>query len=107
MLKEYVNNPKLLAADIKELVLSGEVNPIMVKVMFDIFSQAMKDKEVRDAILSEADLHNKDFEVNGFKFIKSTSTKYSYKHDKEWSEIEKQKKDREKVLKAAIDNARS
>jgi hypothetical protein len=101
MLQEYVNNPKQLAEDVKDLVLAGEINPIMVKVMFDIFSDAMKDKEVKDAIMSEADLHGTEVEVNGFRYQKKSRTTYSYKHDAEWNRIEGEKKAREELMKMA------
>ncbi|MCK5018555.1 MAG: hypothetical protein KAS32_15955 [Candidatus Peribacteraceae bacterium] len=101
MLNKYIKNPKELAVDVKNMVLSGDVNPIVVKIMFDIFSDAMKDAEVKSAIMSEADLHGVDIEVNGFRYAKKSRTTYSYKHDAIWQQFEAQKKAREELMKLA------
>ena len=102
MLNRYIKNPKELASDIKELALSGEVNPIMIKAMYDIFSQVMKDEEVKSAILAEADLHDKVVSVNGFTYQKMSISKYSYKHDTVWQEINEKRKEREQLMKNAM-----
>lgn len=104
MLQEYISNPKKLSSDVKDMVLSGEVNPLMVKVMFDIFSDAMKDKDVRDAIMNEADLHGAEIEVNGFKYMKSSRRSYSYNHDALWQELSGKIKAREAQMKTAIEH---
>ena len=103
MIKEYINNPAKIAADVKTLVLSGEVDPIMVKVMFDIFSEAMNDKEVKGAIMAEVDKHPKQFEVNGFRFEKASRSTYSFKHDAEWLRLDAQRKSRENLMKLALE----
>jgi len=103
MIKEYINNPAKIAKDVKTLVLSGEVNPIMVKVMFDVFSQAMKDEDVKDAIMSEVDKHEKQFEINGFRFEKASRSSYSFKHDVEWLRLDAQRKARENLMKLALE----
>ena len=103
MIKEYINNPAKIAADVKTLVLSGEVDPIMVKVMFDIFSAAMNDKEVKSAIMAEVDKHPKQFEVNGFRFEKASRSTYYFKHDAEWLRLEAERKARENLMKLALD----
>jgi len=104
MIKSYVSNPVKIAEDIKDLVLSGDVNPILIKVIYDAFSDAMKDAQVKDAILSEADLHGKEFEISGFKFMKMSRTTYDFKHDSVWQELESLKKSRESLMKQAMEN---
>ena len=105
MIKEYVSNPAKLALDIKKLVLSGEVNPLIVKVIHDAFNEAMKDKTIKDAIMSEVDKYpEKEFEIAMFKFMKMNRASYDFKHDAVWQELEAKKKAREALMKQAIDS---
>jgi hypothetical protein len=101
-LKEYTKNPMAIAKDIRAMVASGEVNPIAVKQIYDIFSQAMKDDYIKDAIMAEADKYEGEFEVNGLRYKKQSSTTYTYKHDAVWQQIEAQKKSREELMKMAL-----
>jgi hypothetical protein len=101
MLDKYIKNPKELAVDIKNMVLAGEVNPLMAKVLHDIFNEVMKDKDVKDAIMNEADLHGGEIEFNGFKYKKSARTTHSYKHDGVWQELAGKVKAREELMKLA------
>ncbi len=104
MLDKYVKNPKQLAIDIKETILSGDVNPLIIKVMYDVFSDIMKDRGVKSAILDEADLHGEEVEVAGFRYKKANRRTYSYKHDATWQEIDGKKKAREEQMKTAIEH---
>lgn len=102
MLDKYIKNPKELAEDVKNMVLSGNVNPLMAKVLHDVFNDVMKDQEVKDALMNEADLHSGVIEFNGFKYEKRSRTTYSYKHDAIWQELEAKRKAREELMKMAL-----
>lgn len=102
MLKEYVNNPAKIATDLRDMVDSGDVNPLMIKIMYDIFSNAMKDASINGAIMDEADKHEGEFSYNGFRFKKMNRKNYVFKHDAEWQRIAGMKKAREEQMKAAI-----
>lgn len=99
--------------DAKDRILAGYENPLKIASQLKAFEEVIKqlrdDKEIKEAVLKEAEKEGKTFKLHGAEFqIKETGVKYDYTccDDKEWNNLEKQineliekKKAREDILK--------
>lgn len=91
---------------IKEMFLSGEIDPLKLRVELKPIENAIKaildDEDVKAAVLNAAAKYpEKEFSVYGAKISKGATATYDYSHDFKWKEIERKKKEREAFLKNA------
>ncbi len=103
-----------LVYEAKRLILSGDHNPldieIRLKAMEELVKQLRADKEVKAAVIAEAEKYGKSFDYGGCKInIREAGVKYDYAStgdstwamlDAEAKAIAEQKKSREAFLKA-------
>ena len=103
-----------LVYEAKKLILSGDQNPldieIRLKAMEELVKQLRGDKEIKAAVIAEAEKYGKSFEYHGVKIgIREAGVKYDWAGtgdstwamlDAEEKAIKEQKKAREAFLKS-------
>lgn len=92
---------------IKDEILSGNIDPLaalkQLKYVERTIAALLKDAELDDYFLSEAEKYGKSFEHLGIKFnIQETGTKYDYKAtgDPIWNDINEEKEKISEAMKA-------
>lgn len=120
-IEKYINelpvdyaNIGSLVYDAKRMILSGDYDliemEIKLKAMEELVKQLRADKEIKAAIISEAEKHGKSFDYMGAKIsIREGGVKYDYaaSGDSTWAlldveekEVKEKKKARENFLKS-------
>ncbi len=91
--------------ELREKAVNGEMSPLVA------YGQAKQMKAENDAALAEiealaleeAELYEKNFELQGFKFERRNgATRYSFKHIPQWNELQQSVKDFEAMSKQAL-----
>lgn len=111
-LPDSKNEIKAYEADIVDLILSGDVDPLLIhknmKVFETILKNVLKNEKVKTEVLNEADKHGKTFDAHNCTFTVSERAVLSYNEDEDWQSmqndidaIKTQQKAREVLIKAA------
>ena len=103
---------KIFADAIIDGALSGDVDPLEVRVKIDAIEKIIKSvkdaDQFKEAVNDRAGLEpDKTFEFQGVKFTKAESAKYNYSKDEIWADAKEretmaatERKDEEKILQA-------
>ena len=84
---------------------SGLYNPLEIHLCLKAMEELVKQlkKGIADQAFSEAEIYGKEFDYRGAKIRLSERRSYNFSKDFIWSEISKQKKQREEMLKHLSD----
>ena len=84
---------------------SGLYNPLEIHLCLKAMEELVKQlkKGIADQAFSEAEKYGKEFDYRGAKIRLSERRSYNFSKDFIWSEISKQKKQREEMLKHLSD----
>lgn len=96
------------AAQVINAIVDGNVNPLEINIYLksieDTIKMIRKEERIKDLILDEASKYEgNEFSVFGANVKVCTRRNYDYKGDSGWVDLDRKKKEREKLLKAIPD----